>query len=317
MIILFVGTALGIKCDHNDFYKLMKYMQYLCCFVCVYNIIENYRTIIKLSSITNSYQVNFSGILANRNQFGEFLFICIIAHLYYNTGNKVSKFDALLYLLQIFCIITTMSRGAIVATIMFAMVYFLYYKKIIVKKPIIIVSMIIIGVFILSNSTVLAFIKNNVIRSEHGTTGRSTIWGIGLSVFAINFYTIFIGNGYYSGVELGKENGLYVDQFHCFYIDTLVSGGIIELIIILSIFLYAIIKVNKCSDKNIKEVCISAYIGFFLLCFVESDSVLSIGYVDMINTIFFITIPLLIGNLSDKSVNSKYINTFESSVAQA
>lgn len=35
----------------------------------------------------------------------------------------------------------------------------------------------------------------------------------------------------------------------------------------------------------------------------ESDSVMSVGYVDMINTIFFATVPLLICNIENGAID--------------
>src|SRR5690606_1234772 len=110
-----------------------------------------------------------------------------------------------------------------------------------------------------------------------------------------------------TGVDIAKENGLLQGQFHSFYIDVLVSGGIVELLFILITLIYVITKCMKhCPDSSFRNNYIAAILSIFVLAFFESIGFFSIGYVDTIYTIFFITIPLLMSNPGKESNTYQY-----------
>src|SRR5699024_12245548 len=60
---------------------------------------------------------------ANRNQFGYFLFLSIVAHALHLAGRRPRLHNVGLFGLQIVSLLLTMSRGSIAATIIFAFVF--------------------------------------------------------------------------------------------------------------------------------------------------------------------------------------------------
>ena len=105
------------------------------------------------------------------------------------------------------------------------------------------------------------------------------------------------GVGYFTGLEIAQFKGFVFDQFHSIYIDSLVSGGFIELIMLTSLLIFMLVKVISSNlDKNLKSIYISSLIGIMFLGVFESVSFFSIGFVDSLYTIFFISLPLLLIN---------------------
>ena len=92
--------------------------------------------------------------------------------------------------------------------------------------------------------------------------------------------------------------GFSSHEFHSFYIETLVGGGIIDLLLhlIILIFISARIKVIYKNDRKIGALYFSAYISLLVYAMFESASIFSMGYVGTLFTIFIVTIPLLYSN---------------------
>ena len=294
---IFVGISSQIHCNLSEFEKFMKNIQYLSLAIGLYNIIINFSVIMNIANISSSYQFNVTGVFGNRNQFGAFMFIAIISHFYYNCIKKADKIDIFIYFIQFINLLLSMSRGALLATISFMIIYLVVYKKILVRYPILVILFIGLIVILVTNKNVHLFMERNLLRLDIGTNGRIVIWNIGLKIITSSVFSMLFGNGYYSGIQIGKKYGMKVNQFHNYFIDILVGGGIFELIITLSLFIGCFVFVKKCFDNKLKKVFYCSIFSYFILCFVESESILSIGYVDVINTIFFISMPIILGNL--------------------
>lgn len=303
MLYTFVVIPLGQSISKNALINFTKKFTLLSLFICIFNVIDNINTIVHFFNITNSYQFNVTGVFANRNQLGAFMFISIVAHTYYNTMKLPSSFDYAVYILQFSNLILSMSRGAMLATCIFLFAYWGIHKHFITRH--LLLSIVAFGMvcILLTRSGLWGFVQKNIIRSEVGNSGRSDVWLLGLRIATRKFSTLFIGQGLFHGVSIAQSSGMSFDQFHSFYVDTIVSGGIIELLFLIALFSYIIIKVNKSLNQELKWVCLSSLFGYFSLCFFESDSVMSVGYVDMINTVFFVTVPLLISQIDNNDSN--------------
>ena len=297
MVFTFIILPSRQSISEEDFSTFARFFTFLSFFICLYNIIDNRSIIANFLNITNSYQFNVTGVFANRNQLGSFMFISIIAHVYYNVNSKITKFDLVVYVLQFVNLVLSMSRGAMLATGIFIIVYLGIYNHLIVKHPLLSICSLVFFLITLTNERAWKFIQNNLIRSEVGNSGRSDVWLKGLEIANTNISTFLIGQGYFHGVSVAQSRGMPFDQFHSFYVDTLISGGLIELCCLIIMFIYVARKALGCCNIKLKQVFCSSFIGYLVLCFFESDSVLSIGYVDMINTIFFVAIPILLGGI--------------------
>lgn len=303
MIYTFVVIPLGQSISNNDFREFAERFTLLSFIICIFNVIDNISTIVNFFNISNSYQFTVTGVFANRNQFGAFMFIGIVAHTYLISMKATSKFDYIVYTLQFTNLILSMSRGAMLATGVFLLFYWGLHKHFITRHPLF--SIFSFGTICIfgANSGIWGFIQRNIIRSEVGNSGRSDVWLLGLRIANRKFSSLFVGQGLFHGVSIAQSSGMSFDQFHSLYVDTIVSGGIIELLFLIALFSYIVIKVVRSSNGDLKWVCLSSLIGYLTLCFFESDSVMSVGYVDMINTIFFATVPLLICNIENGAID--------------
>src|SRR5699024_3063333 len=96
---------------------------------CIYNIVINWSEMLKIFTITNSYQVRFQSFFDNRNQFGSFMFTSIFAQimLFYldkeKNKRKLFRFLACL-ILFILNLLLTLSRGAILVSALFTFLTF-------------------------------------------------------------------------------------------------------------------------------------------------------------------------------------------------
>ncbi len=242
----------------------MKYLLFFSIIACIYNLVFNFTEIISIRYITSGYELNLKSFFVNRNQFGSFLFISIVAHYYLLSGKKVQVLNIFIFALQITNLTLTMSRGAILASaIFFIILYLQHLKNIRVITSIIILISLMIFVILLSNK-IMDFISDNILRLDAGVTGRSEIWEMGLTVLAQN--NIINGVGYFTGVELAKAQGFQFQEFHSLYIDTLVNGGIIELAFLMTLLIYIFKRcIKKCYDREYKKIYIASFFGIFVL----------------------------------------------------
>src|SRR5699024_3342317 len=88
-------------------------------------------------------------------------------------------------------------------------------------------------------------------------------------------------------------------DFHSFLIETLVSGGLAELLFLLAVLALVWTQVAKSSlDSRRRHVLFASAAGVAGLSCVESVSLFTIGLVGTIFTIFFISLPLLCAELA-------------------
>jgi len=290
------GIMLNVKTTKEYIIYFMKYMIIFAIIACLYNIVTNWTLILNLINITSSYQVDLKSFFPNRNQFGMFLFIAIVANNYRTLVYKKNSTYYMVNFLLIMNLLMTMSRGAILALLIFYIILFFQHlknKKTLISLIIILTTVVAV---VFSNSQLRDFIIRNVVRADAGVAGRSDVWKMGINVYSKS--NLLNGVGFHTGIDIAKAAGFRFDQFHNFFIDILVSGGFIELMFMVITILYVYRKVTKkCWDRNYKRIYKASMVAIIALGFVESVSFFSIGFVDSIYTIFFITIPILASNM--------------------
>ncbi|KPG72100.1 hypothetical protein AEQ18_02365 [Enterococcus sp. RIT-PI-f] len=158
-------------------------------------------------------------------------------------------------------------------------------------------------VFILRNQEIKDFIDKFFIRSDAASSGRIDIWKLGLDIYTDG--NLLWGSGFYTALDIAKNKGLEVNQFHNFFVETLINGGLFELVLVLASLvytLYAVVKSQKL-NKDIKNIYFFSLIALTVLLCVESVSFYGLGFVETVNAIVFITIPLLMSNSSDLNIS--------------
>ena len=263
---------------------------------CLYNFIFCFKDILAIITATSSYQVNVKSFFVDRNMFGDFMIISTLSCYYYFSKSDNKKVRNVLLALFSINSFLTFSRTSIVSIILI-LIYMIYNENKKSKRLFIITFIILLIVSILFSSNIKSFISVFIVRGDNFSTGRTSIWKIGLDIFKHNPIN---GIGYYTAVDIANNMGMNHSQFHSFFVDSLVGYGIIGLTFNIGIFLYCFINcIKKCILNNYKQIYVISFIVIFIQMFIESVSVFSVGYSDLVTTIFYISIPLLLTNMEE------------------
>lgn len=302
-VFIFACIPSKLKITKNNLDVFMSMIVILGTVACIYNIIINFRGISSVLYINNAYEVNYKSFYLNRNSFAQLLYISMIANTVLFYKDK-TFYNWLCYILFGINMITSLSRTAILSIIIFIFILFINF---LVKKPMYLLSLItILGIlirYVFLNPILYNFMTNILLRGNMGTNGRSSLWNIGFKV--LNETSWFFGTGYFTSIQFIEKLGFDLEEFHSFYIETLVGGGIFDLLLIFSIFIFMIKRIKRIYtySKEIGLILISAYISLMIYSLFESSSFFTMGYVGSLFTIFFITVPLLYSNnLIEKNV---------------
>lgn len=263
---------------------------------CTYNMVINFNEMVNFNEIKSAYAVNLSSFYLNRNSFAQFMYFSIIANTFLIVLTNKKRLYVV-YLIFFLNLLTTLSRGAIASIIIFAGLYWLLkFKKNILTSLLVTVFTFFSILLSMANSNIKSFISTMLIREEAGSTGRSELWLEGVNL--LNQTSWFLGVGEFTSIKYLKSLGYSNSEFHSFYIETLVKGGILLIIFhglvffIMSNRYKIILKYNK----PIGVLYISAVVSVLFYGFIESISFFTLGYVGTLFTIFFITVPLIYSN---------------------
>ncbi|MCR8871009.1 O-antigen ligase family protein [Peribacillus frigoritolerans] len=302
-ILLFVCIPLQFSISKKGLDSFMYSILMLGLVACAYNMIVNFNGILSITNINNPYAVNFKSFFTNRNSFAQFLFFCIIANTYLYFSKK-SFINWACYFILGLNLVVTLSRTVTASVCIFLLIFFmLYFRKKVLTQIFTLISVGFLLFIIYFNQKVSNFIVEMFIREDTGTSGRSAIWETGFQILDQSSFTV--GIGYLTSTSLVASMG-FPNQFHNFYIETLVGGGFIDLFLHLLIFIFVLNKVKTIykNDRSTGTIYFSGFLGLLFYAFFESASFFSMGYVDSLFRIFFITIPLLYANSFNKGIIS-------------
>lgn len=331
ILFLFV-LLINMELDEKYIYNFMRLMVLFGLVSCIFNFIIYYQDILatlKIITIDTKKIIESKSFFAQKNQFAYVLFTCIVSCiiLIIKTPKIKSKVVRILRILfYVFCIllflfnmIFTQSRTGLAITVMFLGLYLLFNDRMkIYQKMIFIVIIGIVGAIGISklyeyNPELLV---DKLIRADSikTLTGRTKIWNVALDVANESTETRLFGAGRFKGIEAINNAKMPFTQFHNTYIEFLVSGGIVELIYFISIYLFVIVKVirSKKMNKKYKILYSCLYVSYFVYMFSESLGRFSIGGSDCLGIIFFVTIPLLHSNsIQEKNDKQPEISDLE------
>ena len=310
---LYIYMALKSEVTKEQFVNFMRKIVFLGMISCIYNIIVNFENVINIFNVKNSYELNLKSFFANRNQYGIFLIIVMLSNLYILNTERSKKY-IILQIIFIISAILTMSRNAILGTIIMNLLFISFNiknikEKLSKKQMITFIAVCSTVVLIIVLSIVLVpeiketvnklFIRTYTISTD---SGRIKMWINGIDMVKSNILT---GIGRFKAIML--NNTAYnsrLDQFHSIYVETLVTYGIVgEVCLIYSIVQYIKRIKNSFIDKGEKNIMLIGIITFLIISCFETTCRLSIGYADTITMIYFITIPLMYTNIKLKEEN--------------
>lgn len=308
ILFLFI-LLINMDLDEKYIYNFMKCLILMGIVACVFNFIIYYQDILatlKIIEIDTKVYTPKS-FFAQKNQFAYFLFPCIISCIILLVRNKKMIFKILYFLcilLFLFNIVLSASRTGLVVTLLFFGLYLLLNDRMKISQKVIVIAILgvlsILGIFALYKYNP-ELLMNKLIRADSvkTLTGRTKIWNVALDVAKENPETVLFGAGRFKGVEAVQNAKMKVTQFHNTYIEFFVSGGIMEVIYFISIYIFVFVKMirSKKLDKKYKIIYVCMYVAYFVYMFSESLGRFSIGGSDCLGMIFFVTIPLLHANI--------------------
>lgn len=295
-VFIFLCIPSKMSISKDEFMRFMQFIVALGLVASLYNMIINFKEMLNILNISNPYEVNFSSFYSNRNSFAQLLFFSIVANTFLYSENK-RKINLLYYLIYFINVFLTLSRTVLACVVIFLMVLSYVYNMNRIKASVVVFIFIIGSIVLVTNKPEIRnFIIDMVVRKEHGTSGRSELWFIAINI--LNEINWIFGVGYMSSMDIIKSMSKDLQEFHSFYIETLVGGGIIDILLHCIIFVVIIRRVKIISriDRKIGVIYLSAYISLLFYALFESASIFTMGYVGTLFTIFIVTIPLLYSN---------------------
>ena len=290
----FLYSFILIENNVDERFNVEKYLNFFLTLVivsCIYNIFKNYSMIFNIANITSRY-VNISSFFSHRNAFGQFLFLGTISNVYLISKTKEKKYYISLGFILL-NILFSFSRTAIFSTVIFLILSFV---KIDIKKMkkgtfilyicgILLIPIILYGV--INSEKIVYFLEYYVLRADDGITGRSTLWKVVFSV--MTGYRWIIGYGLGSSSNVLQEFGL--PNSHNTYIEMILTGGIINLLLYFIIYYIILKKINKIIDGKVKKILNAMYFSMLIYCIFEKVLLFSTGYAPFLFTIFMVALP--------------------------
>lgn len=300
ILLLFIAI-INIKSEEKFILYFMNAMVIFGILACINNVILYFDEILQTLGLQEGeFIVNIKSFFANRNQFAFFMYVAIIADLFMILKeNKLThKFILILFFVNLFF---TMSRTGILAVGIFVFIYFLTIDIINKKTKFILLLLgiiCLIGIIYVINEVNPSLIqKLGRFDRIKDLSGRTDIWARGINLLKENPINMLFGVGRFQGAEILKFEKKSFSQFHNIYIDSLITGGIMQLIFVLYIYSFVVRKVFKSEmDKKYKKLYLAMFITFAIYICFESFGRFSIGSSDTLCLIFFVTIPLLHAN---------------------
>lgn len=314
ILFLFV-LLINMELDEKYIYNFFRCLVLMGIVSCIFNFIIYYEEILAaLKIITiNTKTVATKSFFAQKNQFAYVLFTCIVSCIILILHTPKKRYKALYslcILLFLFNMIFTESRTGLVITGLFLGLFLLFNDRIKLSRKIVLI--VILGV--IGSVGILGLYKYNSellmnklvrVNSIKTLTGRTKIWDVALAVTNESTSNLLFGAGRFRGIDVINNAKLPFTQFHNTYIEFLVSGGIVELVYFISIYLFVIVTVlrSKKLSTKYKRIYICLYISYFVYMFSESLGRFSIGGSDCLGLVFFVTMPLLHANSNSEEVN--------------
>lgn len=307
-ILLFYILIMGVNIEEKYINNFMKAIILMGLIACIQNMILYFEDILGHLGIIKTVRTFYpcKSFFPQKNPFAFFLYVSIVSTIFLlQKDSKIIYKVLLLGVLGIFLfnLILTFSRTGTIITIAFLGLFFLATTKIDVKTKFV---FFIIGTTIIVTS--ICFLEEHnpeliekLLRldSIKTFTGRTKFWDLSKEMFEESPVNILFGIGRFKALELIEDFG--VTQFHNTYVEFLVSGGIVELIYFMSIYIILLIKIIKSKmDRKYKSIYIPMILTFLVYMLFESLGRFSIGWSDTICIIFFIAIPLLHVNSSNE-----------------
>jgi len=290
-IILFLAIIPSIRISEAEINKLFR----MICFITFIMIVL--RTLINLGIYNNN-----SYIFVNKNSWAQSLLFPMFISFYLFRRYQ-EKIYCLMSILLIFLIMVSASRTAIIAAGAFYTMYFLLVNK--RKKYKILLSVVIMLLaisIIFTNVDITNYLSDYYIRSEYNLlTNRNELWKVAINTFS-NSPVFGVGRGKAEEIILSSYIGMKNSEYHSFYYEILVYGGLVSFLFYIYIFLNALKNGFRLlgNKKKIGEIVISAAVAMLIYMLAETFYPFGFSYNNVISGLLIFSIPLayLRGNIT-------------------
>ena len=214
----------------------------------------------------NSKSGNYYNFLASDNEL-PYIYVGYIALLAAYSWHIKKRIERYVYALLVICTISifvcktgTGMVGMIVIWVAILLNLLNKNKFMTFRKVLIGALIVYLGVVVFRLHEYLAFFIENILHKDITLTTRTTLWDYALAYIRNNF---FIGMGTMEGGRMlfipTMSGQLY--SSHSFFLEILVQGGIVGLILFIAIYI--------CSGIAIKDLRGKTIFGFILACLIS------------------------------------------------
>lgn len=260
--------------------------------ISLYNLVKNYDMIVYGVSDTH-IKKQFASFFSNKNTFAMVLGVGIISSTYLLVTEKKAKYIFVLLFLYLNLFLTNSTNGFLSSLIFLMLFFLLLFYKNIIRVYIFGLSSLVTLIILYIRGYFDGIIDFFVYRDFTEFSGRTDIWNAGFKAFLDN---PIIGVGIGKTEDILFANGFGLSQFHNSYIEILVAGGSLLMIIYIILTIIYIVNLKKLYKFNrlLGSLYIAAFFSFLFNIFFESYSFFSNGFYSGIITIFYLLIPMIL-----------------------
>ena len=273
---------------------------------CIFNLIIYHEDISKLFSTKyRAYEINIVGPFGNRNTFASYLFIgVVVGNLLIKFNNKYKIQIIVTNIFLLFNLLLTLSRTATIGTVIFLIISFVFTKKLSIRQKVMLLAVGVLGLAVVKSTSLWEFVRQKLIRKQHGNTGRTEIWLAALKLNS-NIFEVLFGVGY------GAKNAKLIEIIgraseHNTFLELYNLGGV--LLLGLMVFFKGKLVMQSLKIKN-KEYSISILafqLGIIFTMFFERYLFLGTTAESQLIFYLFVTLPTL-SKVFDENKNKNYV----------
>lgn len=303
----FVFTS-SFSLKESDICKIFRSYVVLITIFCGLNVYLNGLEMVHfLTGRVVSNKISFASIFSNRNSFGFYLYFAFAQALHLYRSSKRKKYLAALFLIST-NLAFTLSRASILSTLAFSVIFnFIRSKR--NRFLHLFIGLFGFGVAVLIMNTIPIFenLWNSIVRG--GSSGRIDLWIYGTNLISKR---PLLGYGYGSSSGLLEIGEFSLKSFHNAYINILVDGGIVFLMMYIGIIVYLILiglKILK-KDRLAGTTFVSLTLSYCIYSLFESNILFSASPSASVATVTLSALPILycgeIATCKDNFIFAKY-----------
>ena len=273
---------------------------------CIFNLIVSYKDIPKLFSLKyKAYAINIVGPFGNRNTFASYIFIgVVIGNLLIKFNNKYKIQIIITNIFLLFNLLLTLSRTATIGTAIFLIISFLFTKKLSIRQKVMLLAVGALGLAVVKSTSLWEFVRQKLIRKQHGNTGRTEIWVAALKLNN-NIFEILFGVGY------GAKNARLMEIIertseHNTFLELYNLGGVLLLGLVVFFKGKLVTQSLKIKNKKYSISILAFQLAIIFTMFFERYSFLGTTAESQLLFYLFVTLPTL-SKVFDEDKNKNYV----------